>query len=41
MYAVVFGIADQVVKAMSVKIPEVVQRPGLPHAVLPLVGDAR
>ena len=33
IYAVVFGIADQVAKAMTVKVPEVVQRPGVPHAV--------
>ena len=41
IFAVVFGIADQVAKAMTVKMPGSRQRPGLPHAVHPLVGDAR
>ena len=40
IYAVVFGIADQVTKAMTVQRAGGRERPGLPHAVPPVVGHA-
>ncbi len=41
VYAVVFGIADQVVKAMTVKAPEVVNDPAFAPSYLTLVRGAR